>query len=329
MDTRNKDFYDYFVLKNPDDLLAKNIGKNDLFWSDLELGLGKYTANVKEGEEEVFWDSEELLEQELANYLEMQEGRVNLKDGARVAEMAEEMQRSVTEFYQELPKILQQKIDRAVYNITESVNYSFITFNYTNVFDRCIYLTKKSTLLGFGRHQCYNGISYPDFIDDVLHIHGTTREEMVLGVNDASQVMNVKFIKNNLYRQCLIKEEANRRFNPGKVDEAYRIIDESIIICVFGMSIGNTDKMWWEYICKWLSENEKRLLVIYATTGKSEKGYSNSKRALFTKADDINLRLKNNAEVSEETWEKVKDQIFVKCNAKMFRLNIIDEVKKS
>lgn len=29
------------------------------------------------------------------------------------------------------------------------------------------------------------------------------------------------------------------------------------------MSIGETDKMWWQYIARWLQENENRRLVIY------------------------------------------------------------------
>ena len=80
LNTRYQDFYEYYIKKHPNDMLTKAIGKDKKNWSDLELGVGKYTEQVKKEDEEAFLDSEENLEEELANYLESQMKRVNISD---------------------------------------------------------------------------------------------------------------------------------------------------------------------------------------------------------------------------------------------------------
>ena len=57
------DFYQYYIQKNPNDLLAQAIQDNHAFWSDLELGLGRYTGQVKSSDEGVFWDSVKIFSQ--------------------------------------------------------------------------------------------------------------------------------------------------------------------------------------------------------------------------------------------------------------------------
>lgn len=45
----------------------------------------------------------------------------------------------------------------------------------------------------------------------MIHIHGTLDNEMILGVNGVDQIADKRFVENSLYKQCLVKEEANRR----------------------------------------------------------------------------------------------------------------------
>jgi len=48
-----------------------------------------------------------------------------------------------------------------------------------------------------------------------------------------------------------------------KVEKAQKIIDDSGCICIFGMSFGKTDLMWWKYIFEWLKKSSKHRLVLY------------------------------------------------------------------
>ena len=46
-------------------------------------------------------------------------------------------------------------------------------------------------------------------------------------------------------------------------DKSAKILDESKIIYIYGMSIGATDALWWERICQWLNGNSSRHLIVY------------------------------------------------------------------
>lgn len=318
--TRYKEFYEYYMKKNPDDMLAKAIGQNHVYWSDLELGLGRYTENIRTENVDDFWKSQKNLEQELANYLELQMKNVDI-DSEDEQEVAIEMQRSLTEFPKELPMYFQKYITNAFEGIWEDIFYSFISFNYTDVFDKCLNITNKIFSGALGEHYCNEVMRYLHRMGEMIHIHGTINSQMILGVNDEEQVANKELLKNTLYKQYLIKPETNRRFDYGIIESAQKIIDESIIICVFGMSIGRTDKMWWRYICKWLEVNEKRLLVVYT---KIEGKGMTTRFDLFPHQNDILDRLRKNADLSDEKWEKIKKQIYIKCNPKMFRFKIVN-----
>lgn len=318
--TSYNDFYQYYIKKHPDDMLAKSIKNNINLWSNLELKLGEYTEQIKPEEEEAFWNSEENLEQELANYLENQMELVKINNDIKRTETAFEMQRSLTEFSHELPENIQQQIHNLFNSIRESITYSFISFNYTTVLDQCLNLTKKIIRNSIGTHKCGGGLVYSDDVGDVIHIHGTTEAEMVLGVNDEEQVSNKNFREKNLYKQLLIKEETINGYNPDKNKNAYKRIDDSIIICVFGMSIGRTDKRWWQYICKWLQENHERLLVIYE---KTEPKKRITKHTLFPHEYNMLERLKDNANLANDVWEQIKNQIYIKCNPDIFNFKIL------
>lgn len=317
--TDYKSFYEYYIKKCPDDILAQHIGKNHEFWSDLELALGKYTEKVKIQDAESFFDSEDNLEQELAGYLENEMSRVRI-DEQNEEQTAEVMRRSLEGFVFGLPGTFQSEINEMLYNTLDIITYSFISFNYTNVLDRCAGVTKKA-LKEIGVHRSEDGSSYSYAIGEILHIHGTVDNEMVLGVNDDEQVANKEFTKNTRYRQCIIKEETNRRYDNGKIAKACEMINTSIVICVFGMSIGQTDKVWWRYLCEWLGSDSNRRLIIYARVGKRKP----SKRILFERQDEVLESLRENGDIPQAMWRQIKSQIYIKCNAGIFNFNIVDK----
>ena len=120
-----------------------------------------------------------------------------------------------------------------------------------------------------------------------------------------------------------IKEETITRLDRGRLEESHHIIDDSIIVCVFGMSIGRTDKIWWQYICGWLENNENALLIIYVKLNHDAKDKRIGKRTLFRQQDDMLNRLKNNADMSDEVWNRIVNRIYVECNTDIFNFEIV------
>lgn len=320
LDTRYSDFYKYYLSNYPDDMLAKSIDKNYDLWSDLESGLGEYTARVDDGMEAAFWESEEKLENALADYLQSQTERIQIS-GEIEKPIATKMQQSLLRFQKELTIEQQRFMESLIYTLHDSITYSFICFNYTNALDRCVEITKKLIPKEFGNHKADNTAIYAHSLGDVIHIHGTIQEELILGVNDTKQIANQKFRENPLYRQFLVKEEANKRFGNDKIQTVRNYIDSSVAICIFGMSLGATDKMWWNYICKWLQGSDKRRLIIFSKPDQDMPRLT--KHRLFISENIVLENLRVNSGINEAEWNKIMGRIFIKFDSGLFDFKIV------
>ncbi len=321
LDTRYSDFYEYCKERNAGDKIVTDIGKNTDLWSDLEIGLGKYTAKVNKGEEEEFWNSEALLEESLADYLEGQQNRIYIPDDEET-EIATKMRDSLVGFYKNFPKEQQQYLVNRMSSLPGDISYSFICFNYTDALDRCVSLVKKHFSKDISNHR-YSGTTYTHSLGNILHIHGTLNAEMILGVNDIEQIANQEFRNNISFRELLIKEYTNKRFAQNKIQDMREIIDNSIIICVFGMSIGATDKMWWEYICQWLQKGDLRRLIIYV---KGTKQKRIMKHQLFASQNEMLERIQSNSGMKDSEWGKIEEKIFVNYGDDIFNFRIVKDI---
>lgn len=147
---------------------------------------------------------------------------------------------------------------------------------------------------------------------------------MILGVNDVNQI-NSGFLKNDAeFLDTFIKRRMNNSIGQRKTEHAQKLIEDSHIICIFGMSIGSTDKMWWEEIVKWLNRSDNNKLVIYY------KGYNDElDRKLPVNTIRLNNRLKREilekgrADVKIPNIDKVKERIFISYNSDIFNFKEI------
>ena len=324
LETRYDQFCNYYIQQNPKDFLAQSMKKDTELWSDVEIALGKITEQVPNGEEDHFGESKDLLEISLGDYLENEQRKIRISNEQQ-EQIAKDMKRYLTSFYQELPFEHMQNIEGVIKRCRGTLKYSFVSFNYTNVLDRCIEITKRQLNSDLGAYSSDNGNKYPQNLGNVIHIHGTIESEMILGVNDIDQIADRRFTENSLYRQCMIKEETNKRFAQNKIQRVKKLIDESCIICIFGMSIGETDKMWWQYIGKWLLASSEHRLVIYIRHNSQRKRVTARER--FITENIVLQRFKENSGIKEE-WEKAESKIYIVCNGNIFNFSII-HIQKS
>ena len=91
-------------------------------------------------------------------------------------------------------------------------------------------------------------------------IHCSAEYGFILGVNDALQIKNVELRKDIDICNALIKK--NQRKIMCNTYEISDYIADSNIVYVFGMSIGDTDKRYWEQLIEWLKGNKDTALVI-------------------------------------------------------------------
>lgn len=315
LNTKYKEFYPFYFDQCHTHKLANEIQKDYEKWADLEIGLGKYTKKVSVSEMDDFLEEEEQLELMLTEYLEKECQRVKIEDPALKEKIAIQMQDYLMNFYKGLNTEQRIYIRKLFTTTREPIHYSFINFNYTNTLEKILEVTKEVVTGNFGTHKSDTGVNYANSIGLHIHIHGTTSEEMVVGVNDETQIANKELCKSNLFKELLLKPEANKRYGQNKTATAKRIIDESIIIGIFGMSIGETDKMWWEYLCKWLSVNPDRRLIIYV---KKEDTFRRTKRSLFSSENAVLEEMMQYAMELGETWNVVRNQIYIEFNSDIF-----------
>lgn len=323
LNTKYSDFYPYFVAHASNNNMIKQwLTEDELFWADLEEQLGQKLKNVQKDEKEKFYEDKTELDSLLLEYLENEQKRVSYK--GKEKKIADELVRSLIAFANDLHETGRNSIN-ATYKVFENevFQYCFISFNYTDILDQIVNITHelKSPIAT----HFYHGNPRKNSINKLIHIHGTLNEEMILGVNDVNQINNTFFKDDSEFLDTFIKKRMNDNIGQRKTEHAQELIDESHIICIFGMSIGNTDRMWWEEITDWLMQSVYNKLIIYY------KGFNNELKKKFP-SNIIRLNNKLKKEILEKggkdmddlNIEDLKNRIFISYNSDIFNFKEIE-----
>ena len=104
-----------------------------------------------------------------------------------------------------------------------------------------------------------------------------------------------------------------------RTERAEEMIDSSMIICVFGMSMGITDKRWWERLVSWMMANPNRKLIIYSRA--DEKYF---KRRIPTQVIRVREKVrrdfwkKGRGNQADSVYSDISARLFVVFNSKIF-----------
>ena len=267
LDTRYSDFVKVYknmpanqeVIKK----FRKNISENSELWADAEIALGEYTNNFKAGEGALFSECKEDFCVELSRYLKNQELRIEYDISKEAIQKAFLNLNKITNPFPTLERDLLNRTYQS--HLSEPVKFNFINFNYTKTLDMCIKTICNIPNI-WGTHMYNSRIIDHKICQEVIHVHGTVDKEMILGVNDKSQILNTEIFNcedGEIYERFLIKQLANNSYMENTDLKAASLMQGSNILYIYGMSIGETDKLWWDRICKWLDSDEHRHLIIH------------------------------------------------------------------
>ncbi len=188
--------------------------------------------------------------------------------------------------------------------------------NYTNVIEKILGDKQKNVQLA--NHTNNAAIK----LEEIKHIHGYLDNDMVIGVNDKSQIENESFHDNRDILESIVKSECNRA-NRNNIDRQFtNKIKSANLICIFGSSIGDTDNKWWELIGERLKYDCH--LIIFS------KGAEIPPRIRHMQARAerrIRNDFLNKTNLSEKEMEAVEGKIFIGLNTGMFD-GIIKSVEK-
>lgn len=278
--------------------------KKIIDWSDFEKAFGEHSTDFTINKKREYIDRFENFIVSFNAYLEEEEKKIDYSDKKKISDT---MKKDVTTYFyiRERDKL---EIE-ALYKRTPGQRiYNFISYNYTKIIDECAKILNESLNNDNSRT-----------VGKVLHIHGFIEENMIMGVNDASQITNKVFANDQNIVREIVKPQQNIDSRSNYESEAISIINSSNIICTYGMSIGETDKKWWNIISNWLSNNSNRLFVILAHDDKYNKRFPHQQTEVVDKIVNKFLSFSN---LPSEKLNNIKDRIFVGVNYDVFEMNL-------
>ena len=152
-----------------------------------------------------------------------------------------------------------------------------------------------------------------------MNVHGVIDKFLTLGLNDETQLATDFFDTTDL--NDLIKPKSLENNREYMRRDAENLIGESDIIVIFGMSIGSTDKYWWERIANILLNSKNKKLIIHYYEEKPSFLSSRKVRIRRESKENEFLSHLDNLELSEEQKIQLRKQIYIVTNSE-YILNV-------
>ena len=144
---------------------------------------------------------------------------------------------------------------------------------------------------------------------------------MILGVNDASQIDNASLRGSSYFTDALVKAECNHSYGISHTNQCRDLIYNSQLLCCYGLSFGDTDKLWWKMICDVLRQRSDLIVVLFKFVD-SLPNYSNNGH----KRQDYMRRVKDHFLLQGGAQEKEKSplaqRIYVSLNDPIFNIHV-------
>ena len=258
---------DYKIVHEKDSELIKyfktKILNDTNMWSSAEKAFGVATKKFKEDgyNAEDFCICHEDFCLKLAKYLLNQEQRLHYTSLKEI--ITKGFADAIRNYKKGFREAETQIISGAESSFGGGFSFNFISFNYTAVLDLCFEMLRSKNGL-IGTRSTRSGI-IANQLGKVLHVHGTVDKDMVLGVNDISQIAEPSLFDgfDEEYLNELIKQKTNEINEENSDKKAFDLLKASDLIYIYGMSIGETDKLWWQRICELMKQKPSLHVIIH------------------------------------------------------------------
>ncbi len=301
LNTKFTDFYEEYrksQSKNEKIKKLKEEIRDYETWADLEIAFGKYTSQI--ASTDIFYNLFVDIEDNLAEYLKIEEKKI---DKYKVNDNKFKSYLNYPE--QSLPK----KEENEIKKYKDNWNNWFvnvITFNYTRTFEKLINNKEVFEIIRLNSKKTY--------FQGIKHIHGYIDKDMVLGVNDISQIGNKEFRKKSMILNSFVKSNCNNVIKHTIDEQCENEIEIANLICIFGSSIGLTDKIWWEKVGNQL-KRDCILIIFYRSNEPISERRSFEKEFI---REEVKRDFLDKTTLSDEEKESVKNKIYVGVNTELF-----------
>lgn len=328
LDTGYSSFLEKYVEKNSDNEIISQFRNkikldvkngNIITWADLELGFGKYTEYLQNDNDiTVIYNN---IMHEIKEYISEQE---QLLDIPHLKEFIKDRFREdLIAFYKDLRDDDRRKFKETseIVNSNDAIRYDFITFNYTGCLSKCLECISQNRVLetrDIGNCKLVTKLGIPKYI------HGSIVDNtMLFGVDNESQLRFKGVIKPRVLRR-VIKPLKNKelKFNIDRDSKAF--ISRSRVVCIYGMSMGETDLTWWKIIGEWLCRGARNQLLIIGHINDGQFQSATFYDELRDIETDIKERFMDLAGINPNLRENISDKIYVVCKTDLLKLNLVE-----
>ena len=318
--TRYTDFYKEYIKDDENDsgvirrfknVILKDKSSNWETWADFELQMGIHSKDFTGSTAEV--DFLACFEDFIVKFNDYIIKECDSVDWINItSEIRSLFRDSILNYYDYAKQTNQYDI------LANTSKLNFLQFNYTDIFDNLL-------IASFVKE--HGSITN-------LHVHGTMGIDghITMGVDNKEQIANGLIRQNETIGTAFVKPNylnfvEGLNVNSESVrDTAIEIIDKSEVICVFGASIGETDKFWWEKVGDWLKAKQGKI-IIYNVCDIKNNGIGpvavvNTKQKRDERKAQIINKLARLAGLPDNWVENNPDRIFVKLDTDMFNFKL-------
>ena len=310
MNTSYPEFYAYLQsISSPKDsrllsILKQDIKSNIELWSDMEEALGKFTDKAQTLEEFVNFYFE--LSEHLQDYLKTEEAKFTPSIESK--KKFQEDLLSMGEYLGEYDKRLYSRYYGTYPN--NNKNISIITLNYTNTLEKLLDIREGKPVKQFNTFN---------YLENIIHLHGTLDDSIILGVDNIEQVSNIQFRDNPTFKDIMIKLQSNETMKFTRHLTCEDLIRKANYIILHGVSLGDTDSHWWKVIGQQISKRTDVCIIQHLF----KPGIIKNTRKQLTGAverDQRNLLLKKMEIVEENKIQSISERLFFTFNKPVFIL---------
>ncbi len=299
---------------SPSSDLAKTIREEGVEnWGDFERKIGEYSCCFGDDDLDDYLNQVNVLMAHLHSWLKKQDQTIN-------EEIFQKNSFGIISSLKDFRNALKPQEVDVVEKIRKNHNgenwfYSIASFNYTSVLERLYKEAKKSSeiigdLDSSGRKHV---------LTNYIYVHEALDGVIVTGVDNPAQVINDSFRENDQILEVLVKEKIQRILASDNDLRTFQIIGNAEIICVFGMSMGITDRRWWRAIADRLTKCKESVLIIFS--------YEYYCSEPHTPVDYYNVvngekeKFFHGAGLNVEEINLIKDKVFIVKSGDIFRLH--------
>lgn len=316
--TRYDDFYKWYAEQNREatsdvvkkfkceisEYVYKKCQKKNVAidWGDLELALGQYSDNVPKGQFRTL-----LLDitDNLKAYLKIEYSNFH-KDAFDIEKFKSNLENPIADhFVVSRRNIIQTFQDQH----TSGIDIRIISFNYTNTIE---------DLLDFKGNLSWESKKGQHVeLKEIKHIHHCLSDENILvGVNDVQQISNKVYHEDKDVCDIFLKPSANRILGNYVDWECQTIIENTDIFVLYGTSVGETDRTWWNLIANRLLKSENTARMIWFIHDQEKASHANLLYPSVSR--DVIPRFGRIAGMPGLPIKTLEKRIFVTLSNKMF-----------